>query len=88
MLFLDFDKLTRDPAGQMKRVYKFMGENNFSHDFNHIAQKNLEADPVPWMKNLHVIRPALKPMEPDWEQVLGSPAAGLAHSNKLWESLT
>ena len=85
MLFVDFDKLTKDPHGQMKRVYDFIGEKNFSHDFNNIEQKNLEADPVPWMKDLHVIRRSLKPTEPDWEKVLGSPANGLANSNKLWE---
>lgn len=52
-----------------------------------VEQKNIEADPVAWMKELHVIRPEVKPLESDWEKILGGPAKGLATSNALWEKL-
>ena len=88
MLFVDFDKLTRDPLYQMKRIYSFLEETHFDHNFDHIEQKNIEADPLPWMRDLHVIRPTLAPTQSNWEEILGSQANGLAKSNQLWDAFT
>lgn len=87
MLFVDFDKLTMDPKQQLKRIYDFIGEEYFEHDFNNINQKNIEADPVPWMQDLHTIRPQVKYFQSNWREVLGPQANGLALSNKLWNDL-
>jgi sulfotransferase len=88
MLFIDFDKLTEYPQIQMNRIYDFLELPRFQHDFKNIVQKNIEEDPVGWMRDLHVIKPQLIPLASDWEKILGSPANGLAESNKLWESFT
>lgn len=88
MLFVDYDKLTRGPEEQMRRIYRFIGEEYYEHDFNNVEQKNIEADSVPWMRGLHKIRPALVNVESDWQAVLGAAAYGLAMSNSLWEGLT
>jgi len=87
MLFVDFNKLTGNPQNEMDRIYDFIGESAYKHNFNKIEQKNIEADPVGWMQDLHVIRSQVKPVESDWEKVLGGPANGLATSNALWEKL-
>ncbi len=87
MLFVDFDNLTMDPRKQMKRIYDFIEEQFYEHDFNNINQKNIEADPVPWMKDLHTIRPQIKYFESNWREILGNQANGLATSNKIWEDL-
>ena len=50
-----------------------------------MEQKNIESDPVAWMRDLHVIRPEVQTVDSNWEKVLGSPANGLASSNSLWE---
>jgi sulfotransferase len=42
MLFVDFDKLTMDPHQQLKRIYEFIAEEHFVHDFNNINQKILK----------------------------------------------
>lgn len=84
MLFVDFDRLTRSPEEQMKRIYSFIEEDHYKHNFNDIKQENIEKDPLAWMKDLHVIRQKLEPVEPDWLKILGPQAEGLADSNKLW----
>jgi sulfotransferase len=88
MLFVDFDKLANSPVQQMDRVYSFLGEKLFRHDFDNINQVNVEGDPAPWMRDLHIIRNKLEPVESNWREILGSPAEGLAKSNALWVNRT
>jgi hypothetical protein len=49
---------------------------------------NVEGDPAPWMRDLHIIRNKLEPVESNWREILGSPAEGLAKSNALWVNRT
>lgn len=87
MLFVDFDQLCKSPSRQMKRIYDFLGEKHFQHDFENIQQRFLERDPMPWMKGLHTIRQKLKAPPADWPQILGVEAAhGLGQMNQLWKN--
>ena len=84
MLFIDFDRFTHSPENQMRRIYDFLGEEYFRHDFDHIEQRNLEKDPMPWMKDLHKTRRKLEPMASDWQKILGPAVENLAEANNLW----
>lgn len=84
MLFVDFDKLCANPEYEMKRLYTFLNEEYYPHDFNNIEQKNLEKDQLPWMIDLHVCRRKLAPISHDWERILGRAADGAEEANNLW----
>jgi sulfotransferase len=84
MLFIEFERLAHSPEHQMKRIYDFLGEDYFRHDFENIEQRNLEKDPMPWMKDLHKIRRKLEPLTSDWQRVLGPATENLAEANRLW----
>jgi len=72
MFFADFDDLTRAPEQTMRRIYAFLGEEYFKHDFDHVEQVTWEDDSVHGFKGLHNIRPKVAPVGPQWPTVLGA----------------
>jgi sulfotransferase len=85
LLFVDFNKLCIYPDQQMKRIYKFLGEKPFRHDFENVEQATVEKDPAPWMKDLHLIRKKVEPVPVDWPEVLGPDVHPfLEKMNNLW----
>lgn len=71
MFLVDFDDLTARPEESMKKIYEFLGEEYFEHDFENVEQVTQENDAVHGMKDLHKIRRKVEPMEPQWPKVLG-----------------
>lgn len=70
-LFVRFEDLTSDPTAQLTRIYEFIGEQYFEHDLFHVEQKTHEDDQIYGIPDLHVIRQEVKPVAPDWNDVLG-----------------
>lgn len=70
MHFVEFDKLTRSPKTTLREIYEFLDEDPFDHDFNHVEQVTQEDDSVHIWKDLHKIRPAVEPMDPQWPKIL------------------
>ncbi len=87
MLFVDFDKLTKNPEEQLKRIYKFLGEEYFLHDFNNVKQIFFENDDVYGFKDLHDIRSKVEPIAPQWPTVLG-PFAEKQGKLNFWHDIT
>lgn len=71
MLFVDFDDLTRYPERTMQKVYTFIGQDYYPHDYNNIVQVTHENDNVYHIPNLHSIRQKVEPINSRWESVLG-----------------
>jgi len=71
MFFVDFDDLTARPDLAMEKVYNFLGEPLFKHDFDKVEQVTWENDAVHGFKDLHTIRSKVSPMSPQWPTVLG-----------------
>jgi sulfotransferase len=69
--FIDFDKFTSTPKNVMKNVYDFLEEPYYDHDFNNIAQYTKENDAEHGFTDLHTIRPEIKPVKDDSQEVLG-----------------
>ncbi len=86
MFLVDFDDLTTDPEGTMKRVYGFLGEDSYPHDFDHVDQVTHEDDSVHGFVNLHTIRSKVEPMSPQWPTVLGQFADRYAQLN-FWKRM-
>jgi len=71
LFLVDFDDLTRDPEGTLKKIYAFLGEPLFPHNFDKVEQVTWEDDAVHGFANLHSIRSKVEPMPPQWPKVLG-----------------
>jgi sulfotransferase len=69
MHFVDYDELTRHPKHTMTDLYRFLGERGHDHDFERVEQATFEDDFVYGLKDLHRIRPEVKPQPPHWKHV-------------------
>lgn len=71
LFFVDFDDMTVNPEETFKKIYKFLGEEYFEHDFDNVKQVTWENDDVHGIKDLHKIRTKVRPMDPQWPTTLG-----------------
>lgn len=71
VLFVDFDDLTINPTKELKRVYKFISEEYFEHNFKNIKQTTRENDLIHGFPGLHNIREEVKPFKTNAHQILG-----------------
>jgi sulfotransferase len=71
LYFVHFEKLTSDPEAEMKRIYDFLGEEYFNHDFENVEQVVWEDDSVWGMGDLHSIRSKVEPVKENWGDILG-----------------
>jgi sulfotransferase len=85
LLLVDFDDLTGNPNETFEKIYEFLGEDLFKHDFNNVEQVTWENDEVHGMKGLHDIRPKVAPMEPQWPKILGPSAEKYGQMN-FWKN--
>jgi len=85
ILFVDYDHLTRDPESQMKRIYAFLGEAPFRHDYENVQQVTTEDDEVWHMPGLHDIRPQVRPQPPLWPRFLPDSVAKKLPGREMWE---
>lgn len=69
MHFIDYDDLTRQPSATMDAIYRFLGEDWYTHNFDKVEQVTFEDDLVYGFKDLHVIREKVAPQPPQWPQV-------------------
>lgn len=69
MYFVEYNRLTNEPKQTLDGIYRFLGVASVEHDFRNIAQGTVEDDFVYGFKDLHVIRPEVKPQPPSWPYV-------------------
>lgn len=69
--FVHFEKLTANPQEELGRIYTFLGEEQFAHDFNHVTQVTWEDDAVYGLGKLHDIRPKVESVPSQWRTILG-----------------
>ena len=75
MHFVHFDDLTRNPAAVLQGIYRFIGEEPYSHDFEHVQQSITENDLFHNILGLHDIRSAVRPVPARAKEVLGDLAS-------------
>lgn len=82
--FVQADRLTADPAGTMRRVWEYLGEEPFDgHDFDNVEQYTQERE-VGWPYGDHTIRGKVQPLQPDWHDVLGRGLSDMLHQKFAW----
>jgi len=69
---VEYDDLTSNPKETMKKIYKFLEIDEYSHEFNNIKNACAEDKDIEWgIKGLHDIRSTLKKVSKDPEEVIG-----------------
>ncbi len=71
MHIVRFEDLTTHPEETMRRVYNYLEEPYFAHDFANIAQSTQENDAFHTQYGDHHIRSSIAPVPLDYNQVLG-----------------
>ena len=81
--FVHAEDLTEKPAETMAAVWKYLGEDFDGHDFSNVAQYTTEVD-VGWPYGDHVIRPEVKPLAPEWHDILGRQLSEVINQKFSW----
>lgn len=80
-----FDDLTSQPAQTMRRIYEFLGEDPFDHNFVNVEQVTKEDDiNVHRIPGLHTIRPAVMPVPRRAVEILGSALTQKYSGAEVW----
>jgi sulfotransferase len=86
MLFIEFEHLTTHPEDTLRKIYEFLGEEWYPHDFENIVQVTQENDFVHGIPGLHDIRQKVEPVLPQWPEILGHAAEPYANL-EFWRRL-
>jgi sulfotransferase len=80
-----FEDLTATPAVTMRKVYEYLGEPEFAHDFDNVEQVTKEDDSFVTFYGDHNIRQKVRPVPLDYNEVLGRELCdAVRHNNPIF----
>lgn len=71
LLFIDYNKFMADSKRELGRIYEFLGEEPFEHDFSNIKRPGESNWRVHQFPGLHDVRPVLEKSYRDVRKILG-----------------
>ena len=71
MHFIQYHDLTYNPKQTMQKIYDFLGEPYYEHDFNNVEQVTFEDDTLHGYVDLHTIQPKVEYRPSDAEKIIG-----------------
>lgn len=81
LCIVGFNELTNKPSETMSKIYKFLGEENYNHNFDYVEQVTHEDDDVHGFVNLHKIRNKVEPVKAKANEILGKDLVEQIQSN-------
>ena len=84
ILFVRFEELTFQPKKELERIYNYLGEENFEHDFNNVEQITQEDDSVYGVYGDHTIKKEVKPVPTDYNKILTPEIAENIKNSYKW----
>lgn len=84
--FVEFETLTKDPELTMRRIYQFINEDVFEHDFDNVVQVTHEDDRFHGYVGLHDIRSKVEPIKNTFPDILGKSAKPF-ENQAFWRNL-
>lgn len=84
MLFVKMEDLTKDPKGQLDRIYDYIGEKAFKHTFEDIKQITQEDDRRFGIPGLHTVQPKVEPIKEDWTEIIGPELSKGLKQGNMW----
>ena len=88
ILFFPYEEWTSNPTFWFKKLYEFVGEEYYQHDFNNIEQVIRENDAgYGWGSDLHEIKSGkLLPAKSDSSNVIGQIWTQKLHDTEFWKN--
>jgi sulfotransferase len=82
-----FEDLTAQPEETLNKIYDYIEEPRFKHDFSHVQQVTQENDSYYPIYSDHTIRPEVRPVPLDYHDTLGKTISnGIKQSNEKFFS--
>ena len=82
---VEYSDLTENPQQVMDGIYKFIGVESFTHNFNNIKKLEVDDDTAIGLpKDLHDVRPQLKKVSPKPEDVLSDYVLNKYSNMEFW----
>lgn len=82
--FIKYENLCIDPAGEMNRLYEFLGVDAYAHDFDNVEQITKEDDSVYGVYGDHNIRSKVTPLVSSAQELLGLPLCNQIKEQYKW----
>ena len=89
ILIFPYEQWTSNPDFWFKKLYEFIGEEYYQHDFNNIEQVIRENDAgYGWGDNLHELRTGkLEYLKSDAKSILGPAWPAKLHDSEFWKKI-
>ena len=83
--FVEYKDLVNNPKETMKKLYEFMGEEPFEHQFTNLKNQNREGDVNTYgLTDMHEVRPVLKSTSKDPKKVLSKEILDRCEGMDFW----
>ena len=86
--FIEYKELVNDPRGTMKKVYEFLGEPYYHHDFKNLKNIHQEDDArIYGFNDMHDVRPVVKSTAESPEDILPMSIIEASRGSEFWREL-
>lgn len=86
--FIEYDDLLNDPEKTMQKIYEFLGEENFKHDFSSIDNIHKENDDeVYGFGDMHEVRNTLNKVSSSPKDVLPESVYERCQNTEFWRTM-
>jgi hypothetical protein len=82
-MFVNADRLTRQPERVMKEIWEYLEEEPYKHDFDNVEQYTNEVD-VGFPYGDHIIKKKVEPTDKGFDRILGKELSDLLGSQFQW----
>lgn len=85
ILFIRYEDLCTDPQKELDRIYEYIGEPSFQHDFTNIVKEVEEDDSHFGVYGRHSVAKTIRKFTPsDWSDVIPNQIAAGIHQGNRW----
>lgn len=86
--FVEYDDLISDPDGTMRKIYEFLGEEYYKHDFTDLVNTHKENDAeIYGMPGMHDVRSTISKTSASPESVLPESIIELCAGAEIWRDV-
>lgn len=86
--FVEYQDLVNSPEKTMSKIYEFLGEEEFEHDFNNLKNANRENDEIVYgFSDMHEVRSKLKSISKKPEEVLSENILEKCKNTEFWRMI-
>ena len=81
--FVHAEDFTSDPETTLTKIWEYLGEESFEHDFDNVAQYTQEHE-IGFPYGDHTIQPKVSPLKKDWHEILGRELSEAINQKFSW----